>query len=757
MIIGITELEGRSARKTTLKADLVVVGGGIAGVCTALSAAREGADVILVQDRPVLGGNASSEVRLWILGATSHMGNNNRWSREGGIVDELLTENLYRNKEGNPVLLDALLMDKVLSEKNITLLLNTVVTDVVKAGGRTISSVEAICPQNDTRYTLAAPLFCDASGDGVIAYQSGAAYRMGAEDDTEFSESFSASERFGQLLGHSMYFYTKRCTHPVKFVCPDFALKDIKLIPKYESIRPDQWGCNYWWLEYGGNLDTIHDTEIIRTELLKVIYGAWNYIKNSGKFPEADNLTLEWVGNIPGKRESRRFEGLYMLNQNDIIHQRIFDDAVAFGGWAIDLHPSDGLYSALPSCTQFHSKGIYSIPYRCYVSRDIDNLFLAGRTISVSHVAFGSTRVMATAGSGGQAVGIAAALCRKLSCLPADLLEKDHIRLLQQKLNLIGQSIPGTKLNPKENLASDARICVSSELKLSELPGNGEWLRLDYGAAQLLPLRAGVSYSVGALCRSAGKTRVTVELRKSGRKGNFTPDVLLERREMELEGGIRKLIVPISPLEKEDAYVFLIFRANPDVEIALSETRLSGILSLFNKFNLKVGNKGKQDPPKDSGFDSFEFWCPERRPGGKNMALSITPALDVFGSGNLVDGTTRPTCMPNAWIADLEDREPLISLSWDQPRRIKRVRLFLDNDFDHAMESVQYGHPEDMMPFCLRDISIETEEGERYGQVKDNHNTIVSFEGNALTRGLRIKVAKPLENVPASLFQIYID
>ncbi len=757
MIIGITELAGRTARKEILHADLVVTGGGIAGVCAALAAAREDIKVILVQDRPVLGGNASSEVRLWILGATSHMGNNNRWSREGGIVDEILTENLYRNKEGNPVLLDALLMDKVLAEKNITLLLNTTVTSVSKTGERALASVEAFCPQNDTLYTLSAPLFCDASGDGVVAYRSGAAFRMGAEDNAEFSESFSASERFGELLGHSMYFYTKKCPHPVKFVCPDFALKDITLIPKYESIRPDQWGCNYWWFEYGGNLDTIHDTEKIRTELLKVIYGAWNYIKNSGKFPEAENLTLEWVGNIPGKRESRRFEGLYMLNQNDIIQQRHFEDAVAFGGWAIDLHPSEGLYSPLPSCTQYHSKGIYSIPYRCFVSRDIDNLFLAGRTISASHIAFGSTRVMATAGSGGQAVGTAAALCRKLSCTPAELLKKGHIALLQQHLNLIGQSIPGTKLSQRGNLAAEAALAVSSECHLSALPRNGEWQRLDYSAAQLLPLRAGVPYTVGVECRASCPTTVQVELRRAGKIGNFTPDVLLESQEVVLEGGVQKLSLTFRPLVGEDAYTFLIFRANPHVEMALSETRLSGILSLFNKFNLKVGNKGKQEPPKDSGFESFEFWCPERRPGGKNFAFSISPALDVFGSGNLIDGTTRPTSLPGAWVAGLEDRQAEITLHWDRPRRIRRIRLFLDNDFDHAMESVQYGHPEDIMPFCLREIAVYTQEGTCFGKVEHNHNTLVCFRGDVTTGSIRIQVKRPLENVPASLFQLYID
>ena len=156
------------------------------------------------------------------------------------------------------------------------------------------------------------------------------------------------------------------------------------------------------------SLDTVHDTEIIKWELWKVVYGVWNYIKNSGKFPEAETMSLEWVGTIPGKRESRRFEGDYMLKQQDIIEQKVFDDVVAFGGWSIDLHPADGIFSEKPGCNQWHSKGVYGIPYRCYYSRNISNLFIAGRIISATHVAFGSSRVMGTSAHGAQAVGIAA-------------------------------------------------------------------------------------------------------------------------------------------------------------------------------------------------------------------------------------------------------------------------------------------------------------------------------------------------------------
>lgn len=174
------------------------------------------------------------------------------------------------------------------------------------------------------------------------------------------------SKEYGELLGHSLYFYSKDTGRPVRFVPPRFALKDITAIPRYRDIRAVDSGCRFWWFEYGGRLDTVHQTEDIKWELWKVAYGVWNYIKNSGRFPEAETRTLEWVGAIPGKRESRRFEGDYILTQQDIVCQRTYPDAVSVGGWAIDLHPGDGVYSELPSCTQWHSKGVYQIPYRCF-------------------------------------------------------------------------------------------------------------------------------------------------------------------------------------------------------------------------------------------------------------------------------------------------------------------------------------------------------------------------------------------------------
>ncbi|HBY63677.1 MAG TPA: FAD-binding dehydrogenase, partial [Solibacterales bacterium] len=181
--------------------------------------------------------------------------------------------------EGNPLVLDSIVLEKVVEEPNITLLLNTAVHEVEKCGPDTISALSAFCSQNSTAYRIAAPLFCDASGDGIVGFLAGAAFRMGAESRDEFGEGFAPPAAYGELLGHSLYFYSKDTGRPVRFTAPSFALKDITKIPRFRDIKATDYGCRFWWFEYGGRMDTVHDTEAIKWELWKVAYGVWDYIK----------------------------------------------------------------------------------------------------------------------------------------------------------------------------------------------------------------------------------------------------------------------------------------------------------------------------------------------------------------------------------------------------------------------------------------------------------------------------------------------
>jgi hypothetical protein len=749
--------EPRTLKTVRLDCGFVVVGGGLAGVCAAITAARQGIKVVLIQDRPVLGGNSSSEVRLWALGATSHMGNNNRWAREGGVIDEIFVENTYRNPEGNPHFYDAVLLDKVISEPNITLLLNTAVFEVKKLDNDTVGSVRAFCGQNETMTEVHAPLFCDASGDGIVGYLAGAAYRVGAESKSDLDEAFSSPKEYGELLGHSIFLYSKNTGKPVKFIPPSYALKDISKIPRHTSIGANDTGCQFWWLEYGGRLDTIHDTESIKWELWKVVYGVWDYIKNSGKFPEAENLTLEWVGSIPGKRESRRFEGDTIITQMDLVEQRRHEDAVSFGGWAMDLHPADGVYSDKPGCTQWHSKGVYQIPYRSMYSRNVRNLFLAGRVVSASHVAFGSTRVMATCGHSAQAVGMAAAICWKNNLVPRDLTAPAKMRDLQRRLLGMGQYIPGLVVKDDQDLAQTARIEASGSFALDELKPGAKTVALESARAMLVPVAAGKMPRVTFRFNAEKDAEIELQLRTSEREGNFTPDVTLATRKVKVAAGMDRTATVDFEFEiGKPQYVFVCVMPSAGVSVQLSEFRVTGVLSLVHGANKKVAKSAVQTPPPGIGVDTFEFWIPERRPAGQNLAVAFDPPIRVFGPENVVNGLTRPMIQPNAWVAAVTDPAPKMTLSWKTPQTLSRLELSFDTDFDHAMECVQWGHHDRAMPFCVKHYRILDAQGRVLAECLDNHQTrnVIALPVPVVTDRLVVECLETHGGVPAALFEI---
>jgi hypothetical protein len=569
-------------------------------------------------------------------------------------------------------------------------------------------------------------LFVDASGDGIVGFLGGAAFRMGAETEHEFGEKMAPAQEYGELLGHSLYFYSKDVGQEVKFTPPSFALRDITRIPRFRSFNAQEHGCRLWWIEYGGRLDTVHATETIKWELWKVVYGVWDYIKNSGNFPEAATLTLEWVGHIPGKRESRRFEGDYMLTQRDVIEQRLHPDAVAHGGWALDLHPADGVYSEKPGCNQWHSRGVYQIPYRCLYSRNIDNLFLAGRIISVSHVAFGSTRVQATLAAAAQAVGAAAAQCLRQGRLPRDLAaEQLPMRQLQASLQRLGQHIPEVAARDPHDLAQAARVQASSEFELAELPADGPPVALDQAWGQLLPVRPGRMPRLTFTADVRAATSLQVELRTSDRTTNHTPDVLLAQTSVALEAGRQVAFsVDFDVLIDTVRYVFVCFRPNPHVELRTSTRRVTGVLAAAQKWNKAVSNYGKQEAPAgvELGIEEFEFWTPARRPQGLNLALVCDPPLREFGAANVLNGVARPTDGPNAWVAAPGDRQPALTLQWETPQAIGAVELSFDTDFDHPMESVLMTHPERAMPFCVKALRV-CADGREVARLEDNHQT----------------------------------
>ncbi len=451
-----------------LEADLLVAGGGPAGVCAALAAARNGAKVVLVQDRSRLGGNSSSEVKMHIVGANNHKGRPG-W-REGGIIEELRLDDAANNPQRSFELWDLLLYDKLVSEPNVTLILDASVCAADVRDGR-IERVLARCDKTEHIYRIKTRYAADCTGDSRLALEAGATIRWGHESRDEFRESLAFPVATRETLGSSVLFTGRDYGKPMPYKAPAWARKITAEQLKHRPIGKKSWEYGYWWIEWGGETDTIRDNERIRFELLSIVTGVWDYIKNSGEYPGSETWAMDWVGMMPGKRESRRIEGDHILTQNDLMgFNPEFDDAVAIGGWGLDEHPPTGFDDPeQPPFLSIKLSEVYNIPLRSLYSKDLSNMFMAGRNASCSHVAFTSTRVMATCAVMGQAAGTAAALCARHGITPRELYrDKPKLRELQQTLLRDDQTIKGLRSADPADLARKAKVTASASTEPSK-------------------------------------------------------------------------------------------------------------------------------------------------------------------------------------------------------------------------------------------------------------------------------------------------
>jgi len=431
------------------KRDVAVVGGGLAGICAALAAARNGATVYLVQNRPVLGGNDSPEIGVGAQGCLPSGFD----PGETGIPKEICSEEDRAQRSFI-----------VTREKNIALVLNTHATGVRMADRATIAAVEAVHTITGQRMAFPAAIFIDCTGDGCVGAAGGADFRQGREARSEFGESHAPEEADKYTLGTTLTYrgvppgrVWLGPSHPPmrKYVAPLWARKLPSGIAggRY-SVRGEQW-----WLEWGGTKNTIDDAELIRDELLRIVYGLWAVTPQQGPHE------LDWVQYVAGKRESRRLMGDYIMIERDVTMDQLFPDRVAVGGWGIDLHPPEGFYAykSIPTPKELRDPR-YSLPFRSLYSRNILNLLMAGRDISVTHVALGSTRVMVTCATQGQAVGTAAAICIHRQTTPRGVY-RNHLKELQQQLLKDGAYLIQVKNEDPCDLALSARVSASSCLE----------------------------------------------------------------------------------------------------------------------------------------------------------------------------------------------------------------------------------------------------------------------------------------------------
>lgn len=423
--------------------DVCIVGGGMAGLIAAVAAARNGATVMLVHDRPVLGGNASSEVRMWICGA------HGRNLKETGILEEIQLENCFRNPQLIYPIWDTVLYEKAFFTPGLTTLLNTTCQDAEVDGDGRLLSITGWTLTTQTYHTVHAKLFIDCSGDCILAPLTGARVRAGRESASDFGEDIQPSQADAKTMGNSLLLQLRETDGPQPFAAPIWAYR-FEAPEDLPHRRAGARGDNFWWLELGGLRNTIGDAEAINRELMKVGLGVWDYIKHRSPHREQmETWMLEFVGAVPGKRENRRYVGDHMLTQHDVRDGGRFEDVVAYGGWTMDdHHPAGLLYPGKP--TIFHdAPSPFGIPYRTLYSADVPNLMMAGRNTSVTHAALSATRVMGTTSVMGQATGTAAALCVRHGCDPRDLYPS-HIGELQRTLLDDDCFLPGLTRAPHD-------------------------------------------------------------------------------------------------------------------------------------------------------------------------------------------------------------------------------------------------------------------------------------------------------------------
>ena len=461
--------------------DVVVVGGGLSGCGAAVAAARHGCRVALVQDRPVLGGNASNEIQIPVEGDRS----GEKWDPfDTGVIEEFFPA--MRDTAQSPRL-----EKLVRAEKNIELRLNTRATGVEMKDAKNIAAVLALETRTGKRLRLRAPLFIDCTGHGWIGYYAGADWRMGEEARSEYHEPSAPEQATTHTMGNDLHDAAFRTLDkPVAFEAPAWAYhwdKPDAFEPtgshkRLEAGRPPNFDApsrgtgrrpkdddpngsvmHIWQVEFGGMTDTITAAELIRDELFRINIGLWDYAKNHNpKVNESNrNRQLTWLNYVMGVRESRRLLGDYVLTENDYIRRTVHPDTVVTCGWGMDVHHPEGFWVRGNDCMHYYRKFKISIPFRSLYSRNIANLMMAGRCHSATHLAMGGTRIMRTCCEMGEATGVAAALIKQHGVTPRGIYET-YIGELQQALLKDGAYLIGIPNRDPADVALKAKATASN-------------------------------------------------------------------------------------------------------------------------------------------------------------------------------------------------------------------------------------------------------------------------------------------------------
>ncbi|MEI6074852.1 MAG: FAD-dependent oxidoreductase [Verrucomicrobiota bacterium] len=761
--------------------DIVVCGGGLAGFCAAVAAARNGAKTCLVHNRPVLGGNSSSEVGVTPHGAAAF----HAYARETGILSEVLIEErarnhaeIYENGWTNSVW-DMVLYDLAQTTPHLKLYLNTDIRSVEMRDQRNITAILAVVQNAETELRLEAKTFIDCTGDGIVADQAGCLWRMGSEGRDEFNEPHAPSKASNDTMGNSIHFLARDTGAPAPFKAPDWAVKHEDASYFYQQGRlPKEKRGGFWWLEIGVPYHTIYDTETIRHELTRHALGVWDWMKN--KDPKTmdlvRNYALDWIGQVPGKRESRRIMGRYFMNEHDILNKTVFPDEIAFGGWFVDLHTPGGLlakssepsaaaggheneydtfsdYSAMSYC------GPYGIPLRILLAKDCDNLMMAGRNVSVTHAALGTVRVMGTTAIMGEAAGVAAAIGLQRGHDFDELVALD-IGEIQQRLLANGGFLPNYRSTDEKDLSRSAKVSASSELAVHgvapETSGFHDGLKIwrdqpQYGIERLETRR-------GQLIATEGGRIQSLELCLSNNNS------VTETVEVQL-------------LVAEHIWDY---RAEPSAPLATAKLTVppgknhwvTWKLDLELPARLEVGSYLRLDalPNQHLSWHAAQKIIPghmamyaispnrmRRFGNGHTLAYRISPPQRSFGAEHVLSGVTRPHRTTNLWVSDATQALPQwLELSWAKPVNISEVQLVFPG---HLVREYHAYAPFYRDPQCPRDYAIEvcaSGKWQRALEVKDNYQRLRrhKFAAGLATDKIRVVITATNGDPSASIYEI---
>jgi hypothetical protein len=589
----------------------------------------------------------------------------------------------------------------------------------------------------------------DATGDGTLGALAGADHRWGREARAEYSESLAPEKADETVMGNTLFFRARDAGRSVPFKRPGWALEfpdDKSLYHRGHSFIDG----GYWWIEVGTPYHPIKDNNEIRHEALKQLLGIWDHIKNQScsqvDREKADRYGLDFVGFWPYKRASRRMIGDYVITQRDIQDPGTLDDAVAYGVWHIDVHVPGGMLArseepyAPPGreanwqdlCTM-----VYPIPIRSLYSRNVTNLFMAGRPISCSYLAFASSRVLSTGSICGQAVGIVAALANRYKVSPGEIA-RTHAAEAQQMILRQDGHIPGIENTDTADLALRARVTSSSEAPLGFPDPNGS-RELTRPHAQLFPVSSDRIDAVELLLTSktGSSGRIRMGLREAPYVWDFRAAHDIASAETAVPAGDRQWVrFPLGARVTPGKLYYVYLEASPGI-FWNSFREQSG-----EPCRLPVGCTAAYLPPKTSfaeksgtfrelfpdvalkdipGAGEAGHWQPLT--GGTGLCLRLTPESLPFRAENLTKGTNRPDKWTNIWISDPAKQLPAVfELRWDAPVSFDTVQLTFDTDQNKRVILPLFRYPD-----CVKDYTVEYHNGNGW-------QPLVEEKGNYIRR-----------------------